>query len=297
MYEQFSRRQSNFAHGDEFTVRASPTQWLLARFPRSCRLTNRLAFLAMFLFSLSVVMAIVAPQHYRIGPLRVSFDGVLKPVIEWLAAYVVWRSTYDGFGAWLRRWLSPLERLIDRVFAQLRAAVPRLREQWRRWGWRERLVLAAVGCQVLLAVRSWDGYPRQLESVRSASQFMQQYPYHYPGGHASPTLDYFCETIRASTPPDARILFYGRTPAARVAYEVFPRRVFMLPQDYTALAAAWHVQPWCQQFAPDPHIAYWQRLLPHDTVAARTFIHDRGITWIAAFDEYDMNLCRVEAVR
>jgi len=283
--------------GDDTATAGSFSDRLTGRFRRTSRVVNRLALLLMFVFFASVLISIAAPQRYRFGPFTASFEGVVKPLLEWFAAYVVWRITYDGFGAWLKRWLAPLERQADEVGAQLRRAAPRLRDQWQCWSWRERLVLIAVGCQVLLVLRSWEIYPRQLAFERGAAEFIRQFPFHHPHGHAAPTLEYFCQTICAATPPDARILFYGRTPAVRVAYEVYPRRVFMLPQDYTALASAWHVQPWCQQLSPDPHETYWQRSLPRETVPAASFIREHGITHVASFDEYDMNLCRVEPVK
>ena len=270
---------------------------LADRYPRVRRLINRLALVLMHVFFVSILISIVAPRRYRFGPISVSFDGVMKSVLEWFAAYVVWRITYDGFGAWLKRWLAPLERHADEVGAQIRRAAPRLRDQWRRGNWRERLVLLVIGCQTLLALYAAEGYPRELEFQRGAAEYIRQFPYQHPDGKPAPTLEYFCEAIRSATPPEARILFRGRTPATRLAYEVYPRRLFMLPQDYTALACAWHVQPWCRQLPDDPHAAYWRQFLPKSSIEAATFIREHGITHVAAFDEYDMNLCRIEPVK
>ena len=156
--QRLTSRGDSEPSGGERSVSGPIGGRLWGRFPRVWRRINRLAFLAMNVFFLSVLMSIVAPQRYRIGPVSVSFEGVLKSVLEWIAAYVVWHRTYDGFGAWLKHWTAPLDRQFAKVGAQIRrccaAAARRMAAVelasaagaggGRRSGFVERLVLGAV---------------------------------------------------------------------------------------------------------------------------------------------------------
>ncbi len=98
-------------------------------------------------------------------------------------------------------------------------------------------------------------------------------------------------------PADARILFHGQTAGLRLAYEVYPRQVFMLPQELRTLAASWHVQPQLADLPVDRKTAYWEERLPDASIDERQFIAEHRINYVVTFDEYDLAKCRVEPAR
>jgi hypothetical protein len=155
-------------------------------------------------------------------------------------------------------------------------------------------MLVLVIVQSVFALRVWQSYPSTLEYERTAQANTIRLATFGPPGAELSLLEHFCREVCAKTPPDARILFHGATPLMRLAYEVYPRRVFILPQEMTALAESWHVQPQLKDLQPDPHEPYWHQFLPHKEVDAAAFIREHGINYVATFDEHNLLQCRVE---
>ena len=82
-----------------------------------------------------------------------------------------------------------------------------------------------------------------------------------------------------------------------LAYEVYPRRVFILPQEMSAMAESWHAQPQLRDLRPDAHESYWHQFIPRDSVDPAMFIREHRIDYVATFDEYNLSQCRLEPVR
>ena len=236
-------------------------------------------------------MAVFAPCRIHVGPIRFSFHGVRNPMLELLAGYALWRATYDGFGRWLKNRVDRIENVYGE---QARRCGIRLLALWRRWGWRQRAMLLLLASQGVCVAQFWQSYPGLLDYERQAEANESVLAEFGPAGAKMPTLAHFCRQVCEGTPPGTRILFHGATPAMRFAYEVYPRRVFMLPQEMTAMAESWHVQPQLRDLAPDPHEPYWHQFLPHEVADPQAFIREHGINFIATFDEFDLSRCRVE---
>jgi len=103
-----------------------------------------------------------------------------------------------------------------------------------------------------------------------------------------PSLEYFAQEVIEQTPPDARILFVGRTAGIRLHSKIYPRKVFMLPSDYRQMAAAWHVQPWFPRRSRRMSMKHTgNRFIPIDSIDEHAFIREHRITHIARFNELD----------
>lgn len=262
--------------------------------PRERWWINRIGFLLMFGSALGLVIATFAPMRFRLGPIGISFRGVRNPLLGLMAGYWMWRSTYDGFGRWLMNRTSPRGGPSGEFNARVRSAGVQLLRLWKRWNWRQRAMLALVLAQCVFIFRFWQSYPGQLEFERVAHANMYRFAQYGDPGAERPLLEHFCQTICEQTPPTARLLFHGGTPAMRLAYEVYPRRVFILPQEMTAMAEAWQAQPQLRDLPPDAHAAFWDQFLPHETVDPAAFIREHGIDYVATFDDYDLAKCQVE---
>jgi hypothetical protein len=258
---------------------------------------NRGGFALIVVCAFGIVVATFAPYRYRIGPISISMRGVRNPMLGLLIGYILWRTTYDGFGRWMKDRIDRLGGASGEFGTQARHCYLRSLDLWKNWGWRQRTMLVLVVCQGLFVLRFWQAYPVLLDNERMAQANTYRLAEFGPPGQQVPLLEHFCSRVCDETPSNARILFHGGTPAMRFAYEVFPRRVFILPPEMTAMAESWHVQRQLRDLAPDPHEPYWHQFLPKDSPDPAVFIRQHEITYVATFDEYDLSRCRLELVQ
>jgi hypothetical protein len=260
-------------------------------------LVNRLGFALMFLAAALTVSAAFFPGRWQIGPVLISLRSMRNPLAATVLGYVLWRMTYDGFGQWFKRRIRGLENYGDQLGVWSRRVGRRFVAVWLRWGWRERLIFTAVASQTFFALHFWQDYPAYLENEHQAIDNLHRMPTYELNGHRLPVVESFSRRLCAEVPADARILFHGHTAGLRLAYEVYPRQVFMLPQEMRTLAASWHVQPELGELPADRKAAYWQERLPEASIDERQFIAEHHINYVVTFDEYDLAKCRVEPAR
>lgn len=265
--------------------------------PAHRRRINRIGFALVLMGAALTVMAMLFPHRWSIGPLSVGVRSVRNPLALLVLGYVMWRTTYDGFGSWLKRRIASLEFYGDRLGAWMWRVLLRFGAQWQRWGWRERAMFAAVAAQTFFTLHFWQDYPAYLENERRAIANSYQLATYELNHRKLPCIESFSRRICAELPADARILFHGQTAGLRMAYEVYPRPVFMLPQELRTLAASWHVQPQLYNLPDDRTPEFWNRRLPDATADERQFIAEHRINYVVTFDEYDLAKCRVEPVR
>ena len=265
--------------------------------PLGRRLISRVGFLLMFLAAALTVTAAFFPGRWQIGPALISLRSMRNPLAATVLGYVLWRSTYDGFGQWFKRRIRSLENYGDQLGVWSKRVGRRFVAAWLRWGWRERLMFAAVAGQTFFALHFWQDYPAYLENEHRAIDNLHRMPTYELNGHRLPVVESFSRRLCAEVPADARILFHGQTAGLRLAYDVYPRQVFMLPQEMRTLAASWHVQAEVGDLPADRKMAYWQERLPEASIDERQFIAEHRINYVVTFDEYDLANCRVEPAR
>ncbi len=230
---------------------------------------------ALAVASVAVVLMAVAliwPDYWNVGRFRISLHTTRNLALVAELAIVVW--------------IAAAPRT-----ARLLAVV------------RQKLSLPRQALAVLLIVNGLFAlyvfltYPQTLtDTFRSAREDLaesKQIRY----GHAFVPLDNFAARCSADLPTDARILYHGLQEGWVFAYDVYPRRVFMLPSDWRRLAASCHLKPWFSYLPQDPLEPYW-----HQTAAAlpderETFIRDHHITHEVFFDAQNPAACRWEVVR
>jgi hypothetical protein len=228
------------------------------------------------------LLATMSPHWQRLGLWLISLPLPRNPLAWSLFGCLLW------YAAVARHRES--SQFVHRALANFLTS-------WLAWDWRARLffVISTCNLTVLLVHAGW--YPRHLDQDGENREFAVVHAEGGLGIHKIASLEHFARQVVERTPADARILYQGRTAVVRLAYEVYPRRVFMLPQDFRTMATQWHVQPWMRDAPNDPHEAYWHQFLPVVNADQETFIREHAITYLARFDETDMSKCKLERVR
>ena len=130
--------------------------------------TNRVGFAFVLGGVVGMLIATFAPYRYQLGPLHLSFRGVRNPLAALLIGYLMWRTTYDGFGHWLKHRIDRIGDTSREFNSFLRNFFSRSLRLWKAWGWRQRAMLLLAVAQCLIIVRFWQTYPARLDFEREA---------------------------------------------------------------------------------------------------------------------------------
>jgi len=228
---------------------------------------------------------LVYPHRWDLGFARISLHSPGNPAMCLAAAFWIWRATAVSHR-------GRLTRAIQGVTQQIRP-------YWKRWDWRRRLMFAAMVAGVA-STGSWAiNYLVELREDREELAELSTRPSVEKGSARETCLQYFARQCRRAIPAHGRILYRGDDWGMPFAYEVYPRRVFMLPDDMAFAAACWngHYFPRQRGKADDPLDDYWMRRTPKVDCDPAEFVSGRGITHVVTFDRKDPAKCKIEAIR
>ena len=263
------------------------------RLRRLGRAIRSLGLAVMVVSAVLAITSIVYPHRWHLGKFVVPLRSFRGPIQICLVGFIVWYLTVNRSSVsyqFCRRRLLWLSEKFGIRELQPAAA-------WRVWDWRKRLFLGIAATAVVVISLHDVRYPQELQAAAGyRTRVLTQAEYETSAG-IIPSLEYFAREVIEQTPPDARIMFVGRTSGVRLAFEVYPRKVFMLPSDYRQMATGWHIQPWFREFPEDIHQAYWHQFIPIDATDEQDFIREHRITHIARFNELDRTACKLESVR
>jgi hypothetical protein len=168
--------------------------------------------------------------------------------------------------------------------AYVRQFIGRCKDQWTHWDWRTKTVAALFALQIIFMVSSVSAYWRHASAM---------FAYHAPELVDELGLDHrpisnfenFCERCRQEIPADARILYHGPNEGLILAYELYPRRVFMLPEEQLYFFRnCWSIEPWCKGMTADPLDGYWRWDKTPPKVSPEEFIADHQISYVVTFE-------------
>jgi hypothetical protein len=221
---------------------------------------------------LLIAVAIGWPGTWEIGPAKLSLHTTRNLVLLAEFALLAWLSTYKR--------------------------VPKLIAAHRKtFSWPRQLVALLLSANVAVAVAALIVYPQNLLDSFRAARDDQIQPIRFKYGENFVPLENFAARCRENLPADARVLYHGLQEGWVFAYEVYPRRVFMLPSDWRHLAASCHLKPWFQYLPKDPLETYWKLEAPPEPDERENFISAHGITHEVFFDAKNPTACRWEVVR
>jgi hypothetical protein len=242
--------------------------------------------------SLWYVMAIVGGVES--GALAVV--GILAIDLRWTSASI-WRSPTPTQSATISFLLFAAALSSTNPRSYLSRLVWRCGVQWNRWNWRARAILIIFCCNVVLMCNSLCAYWRHASTMFLAHDEVAANTCD-PDGKLQPNFDNFCQRCREQIPLDAQILYHGPNEGLVLAYELYPRRVFMLPgEQRDTFHDCWRRESWCQGMAVDPLDAYWKWDPSLPNISEEQFIADRRITHVVTFDESDITKNFIRALR
>jgi hypothetical protein len=227
------------------------------------------------------LVATLYPHWWHVGRWLRFLHHLRNPAVLSLAGFLLWYAAIDRRG-------DPF-RFVRRALVDLLAT-------WKVSDWRRRSFFLIATCNLIMLLFHASRYPQLLYQDRENQQFAAAAPQAAPGRRRVSSIEHFARQVVAETPADARILYQGRTAVMRLAFEVYPRRVFMLPQDFRTMATQWHVQPWLRNPPVDRHEPYWHQFIPIVNADPEAFIREHAITYVARFDEMDSSQCQLERV-
>ena len=240
----------------------------------ACASVAALAFLAV------LFVALLSPGRYSLGPLVVRLDSIRNPLLELLAAVAVAIAS------------SP-RRPESRRLAPLRA----LRARWASWGTGGRIFACALAVKLLVTgvglARVVDDYvslhrrelrrfEEPIESVFRKKNRYQQFAYVF-------------ERARVELPADARVLYRGRGEGQLLSYVLYPRPVFMHPDDRYSGWIAHQTLDLGEPLPADP--LFPSRLgEPEAGPPMEQFIREHALTHAVRFVESDLGRSTIEAI-
>ena len=246
----------------------------------------------MFSTSLWRIMAFVG--SLEAGTLAVI--GIVSIDLRWKSA-PIWSSQTPTQSATVSFLLLAVALSKTDPRWQFQMFLGRFLVQWKSWNWRSRVVLTLLGVNVLIIGWSLLTYWRHASTIFSyhdetAANVVDD------NKHAIPNFDNFCRRCREQIPPNARVLYRGPNEGLVLAYELYPRRVFMMPQDQRDMFhECWWRESWCKGMAADPLEHYWKWDLPRYAVPQEQFISEHQITYLVTFDEFDVAKNVIQVLR
>jgi hypothetical protein len=168
-----------------------------------------------------------------------------------------------------------------------------VRQTWTR---PQQFMLLVLFANVWAAGDCVLNYPQSLKNNRRNMKLDSLPVLRSIRGSDSVPIEGFAALCCKQIPRNARILYHGTQEGWLFAYEVYPRRVFMLPCDWQELGGSWHKKRW-MFLTPDPLEKYWERPTVTTAAGREEFVRKHGITHEVFYDASRPESCRWEVIR
>lgn len=200
-------------------------------------------------------------------------------------------------------WAMTSARPLGRIGRRLRRTGLRFTILWRKAGWAQRLVLAAGIVHVLTGLGYWLEIPWTLQNANDELRLASVAPVRKFRGSWAANYPFWVRKVISETPPNARILYRGGWEGMVFSYDVFPRRVFALPDDLQTLAGRWHKHAWLEMKTNGRSNAdaatdeYWTAGKCFEPIGDGEFIRRYAIDYVVVFDEARPGDCGIQPIQ
>lgn len=244
------------------------------------RRTHFCALVAAGVFAFLILVVLVEPGWYVVGPLVVGLDSLRNPLIELTIAVVVAAAT-------------------SRRSLRFRVSILRVaRAVWLSWPVGGRVFAVVLALKIVMTIvvvaRVADSYLAFHRYV--LTRFDESLDEAFATDKRYRQFELFFEQSRRELPDDARVLYVGRGEGHLLSYVLYPRPVFMHPDDRhrawvgsQALDSGWPL--------PDDALSPKSFPAPTDSPDVDAFIESRRLTHTVRFEQSDLPACRIEAIR
>jgi hypothetical protein len=172
--------------------------------------------------------------------------------------------------------------------------VQQVRSSWTK---AQQFMLLALCLNCCAAVNCLVNYPELLSNNYHIATLNERQHLRNIRGYRSVPIENLAVICCRQTPKNAHILYHGTHEGWIFAYEVYPRRVYMLPTDSSKLSASWHLKRWLHNLWPDPLEKYWDRKVTMTEAEREDFIQEHKITHEVFYDAAHPEQCRCEVLR
>ena len=247
-----------------------------------CLLTPRVHAAAQRWFAMSLWRVVLWMGAVESGVL--ALISIVHTDLGWESASV-WSHPTPTKTATISFLLSAVALSRKNPLSNIYEMMQRCGTQWRRWNWRSRIVIAMLCLDVLLTGNFLLGYWHQASNMFAVHNQSRACMCDDDGKPIS-DFDTFCRLCVKQIPANARILYHGPNYGLILAFELYPRRVFMLPQEQKDMFHyCWRQEKWCTGMTADPLDHLWKWDPPLTAVSERQFIAEHQITCVMTFDD------------
>jgi len=139
--------------------------------------------------------------------------------------------------------------------------------------------------------------PSDLNSTLTERAELMATPFRIRSGERYVHWEFFAPQWKRLIPPEAAIAYRGSWEGPLVAYELYPRRLYLLPEDARRLAANWHSHRWLTEKTKGKSLRdrwtdeFWLRRTSWPTFDIASFVRERNIEFLLTFDEANEERC------
>jgi hypothetical protein len=259
-----------------------------------CLFSPRLQIAAAKLLSISLwrIMAFIGSLEAA----ALALIGIVTIDLRWKSASI-WSSPTPTITAAISFLLLAIAFTRTDPRPQLVSILQRCGTQWTAWNWRGRTVLIFLVINIAMMSNSLCTYWKHTSAMFFYHDELAASSIDV-NSKATPNFDNFCRRCREEIPSDARIFYRGPNEGLVLAYELYPRRIYLLPQDqHDMFHDCWCRESWCQGMAPDPLEHYWKWDEPCPNTSPEKFVADHHITYLVTFDEFDVAKSLIQTLR
>lgn len=185
----------------------------------------------------------------------------------------------------------------NHMIRRAQSTLDHLAELWRGQGLLGRLVLCVMIGHGAISLAYVFELPADFREVFVERATLTATPVSVREGDRYVHWEFFIPRWKKTIPAEASVAYRGQWEGPLVAYELYPRRLYLLPSDARRLAANWYNHRWLAKKTRGKSLAdrwtdqYWSQRSSWPTVNLKSFIQERGITFLLTFDEADEKGC------
>ncbi len=203
-----------------------------------------------------------------------------------------------GMGLFAAGWPSPKILLLQRW----QRLIQQFFQLWNQRNLVWRIIAITLTGHMAISLGYFLGSPVDLHETFVERATLQATSCSVRGGQCYIHWEYLARSWKEALPPRAAVAYRGHWEGPLVAYELYPRRLYLLPEDGHRLAANWHNHRWLAEKTKGKSLAdrstdeFWVHRTTWPSLDLATFIRERNIEFLLTFNEADEKACSLQPI-